>query len=53
MVDIHHFKKVFPNIVCGPLLDIHKDKIKKRIMQYNKFDTKVPIFVIPKDPKSP
>jgi hypothetical protein len=52
MVDVHHFKKAPPNILCWPLLDIHKDKIKKKIMQYNKFDTKVPIFAIPKDPKS-
>jgi hypothetical protein len=31
---------------------MHKDKIKKRIMQCNKFDTKMPIFVILEDPKS-
>jgi hypothetical protein len=52
MVDVHHFKKVPPNIVCWPFLDIHKDEIKKRITQYNKFDMKVPIFATPKDSKS-
>jgi hypothetical protein len=48
-IDVHHFKKTPPNIVYCPLSDIHKDEIKKRITQYNKFDTKVPIFVIPED----
>ncbi len=51
MVDIHHFKRTPPNIVCQPLLDIHKDEIKKRITQYDKFHMKVPIFVIPRTPK--
>jgi len=32
------------NIIYWPFLDIHKDKIKKMITQYNKFDMKVPIF---------
>ncbi len=27
--------------------------MKKKIMQYNKFDIKVPILVIPKDPHNP
>jgi len=35
-----------PNIVYHPLSDIHKDEIKTIITQYNKFDTKVPIFAI-------
>ncbi len=52
-VDLHRFKLAPPNIVYQPFLDIHKDKIKKRITQYNKFDTKVPIFAILKDPKNP
>jgi hypothetical protein len=51
-VDLHRFKIAPPNIVYQPFLDIHKDKIKKRITQYNKFDTKVPVFVILKDPKN-
>jgi hypothetical protein len=49
-IDVHHFKRALPNIVYLPLSNIHKDEIKKRITQYNKFDTKVPIFMIPKDP---
>jgi hypothetical protein len=52
MVDVHHFKKVPPNIVYHPLFNIHKNKIKKRITQYNKFDTKVPIFAILEDTKN-
>jgi hypothetical protein len=31
-IDIHHFKRVPPNIKYLPLSDIHKDEIKKRIM---------------------
>jgi hypothetical protein len=38
-----------PNIVYCPLLNIHKDEIFKKITQYNKFDTKVPIFAIHED----
>jgi hypothetical protein len=49
-LDVHHFKKTLPNIVYHPFSDIHKDEILKRITQCNKFDTKVPIFVIPKNP---
>jgi hypothetical protein len=52
-VNIHHFKRTPPNIVYQPLSYIHKDKIKKRITQYNKFDTKVEIFAILEDPKNP
>jgi hypothetical protein len=48
-IDVHHFKRAPPNIVYRPLLDIHKDDIKKIITQYNRFDTKVPIFVIHED----
>jgi hypothetical protein len=43
-IDVHHFKRTTPNIVYCPLSDIHKDK--KKITQYNRFDTKVPIFAI-------
>ncbi len=52
-VDVHCFKITPPKIVYQPFSDIHKDKVKKKITQYNKFDTKVPIFVIIKDPKYP
>jgi hypothetical protein len=52
-VDVHHFKKVPPNIVYQPFSNIHKDEIKKKIMQYNKFDTKMLIFAFLEDPKSP
>jgi hypothetical protein len=48
-IDVHCFKRTPPNIVYHPLLDIHKDDFFKKITQYNKFDTKVPIFAIPKD----
>ncbi len=48
-IDVHCFKRTPPNIVYHPLLNIHKDKIKK-ITQYNKFDTKVPIFAFHEDP---
>jgi hypothetical protein len=48
-IHVHHFKITPPNIVYCPLSNIHKDGIKKIITQYNKFDTKVPIFVIPED----
>jgi hypothetical protein len=49
-IDVHCFKKTHSNIVYRPLSDIHKEEIKKKITQYNKFDTKVPIFEIPEDP---
>jgi hypothetical protein len=42
-----------PNIVYRPLSNVHMDKIKKRIVQYNKYDTKVSIFTILEDPKNP
>jgi hypothetical protein len=48
-IDVHCFKRAPPNIVYCLLIDIHKDEIKKRITQYNKFDTKMPIFVILED----
>lgn len=48
-IDVRHFKRALPNIVYCALSDIHKDEIKKRITQYNKFDTKMPIFAIPED----
>ncbi len=50
IVKVHHFKRAFANIVYYPFLDIHKDDIKKRIMQYNKFDTEKPIYVILENP---
>jgi hypothetical protein len=37
-IKVHHFKRARANIVYRPFLDIHKDDIKKRIVQYNKFD---------------
>ncbi len=49
-IDVHCYNRTPANIVYHPLLDIHKDEIKKRITQYNKFDTKVPIFAILEDP---
>lgn len=49
-VKVHHFKRTPVNIVYHPFLDVHNDDIKKRIMQYNKFDTKKPIFVILEKP---
>jgi len=52
MVCVHCLKKVPPNIIYRPFSDIHKDEIKKGIMQCNKFDTKVSIFAILEDPKS-
>lgn len=52
-INVHWFLKAPPNIVYRPLSYIHKDEIKKNITQYNEFDTKVPIFAIPKDTKSP
>jgi hypothetical protein len=52
MVDAHHFQKVLLNIVYRPLLNIHKNMIKERIKQYNKFDKKLRIFAILEDPKS-
>ncbi len=36
-IKVHHLKRAPTNIVYHPFLDIHKDDIKKRIMQYNKF----------------
>jgi hypothetical protein len=36
-IKVHHLKRAPANIVYHPFLDIHKDDIKKRIMQYNKF----------------
>jgi hypothetical protein len=48
-IDVHRFKRAPPNIVYHPLLDIHKDEFLKRITQYNKFDTKVPIIAIHED----
>ncbi len=48
-IDVHHFKKTPPNIVYCPLSDVYKDKIKKKFTQYNKFDTKVPIFAFHED----
>lgn len=49
-IDVHRYNRAPANIVYHLLLDIHKDEIKKRITQYNRFDTKVPIFAIHEDP---
>lgn len=46
-IDVHCFKRAPPNIVYFSLSDIHKEEIEKMITQYNKFDTEMPIFVIP------
>jgi hypothetical protein len=48
-INVHRFKRAPPNIVYYLLSDIHKNEIKNKITQYNKFDTKMPIFAIPKD----
>jgi hypothetical protein len=48
-IDVHYFKRAPPNIVYRPLSDIHNDDFFLKITQYNKFDTKVPIFAIPED----
>jgi hypothetical protein len=42
-----------PNIVYRPLSNVHVDKILKKIVQYNKYDTKVSIFAISEGPKNP
>jgi hypothetical protein len=49
-IDVHRFKRAPPNIVYYLLSNIHKNEIKNKITQYNKFDTKMPIFAILKDP---
>jgi hypothetical protein len=46
---IERLKRFPPNIVYWPMLNIHVDEIKRRITQYNKFDTKAPFFAIPED----
>jgi hypothetical protein len=53
IVQIDRFKKVPPKIVYHPLLKAHVNEIKTGIIVYNKFDTKAPIFAIPKDPNRP
>jgi hypothetical protein len=39
-------KRHLPTLFIVHFQDIHKNEIKKKITQYNKFDTKVAIFVI-------
>jgi hypothetical protein len=53
IIIIDRFKRVPPKVVYHPLSKAHVNKIKTRIIVYNKFDTKVPIFAIPKDPDRP
>ncbi len=52
-IEVYIFKQSPPNIIYRPFLNIHVDEIKKTIVQYNKYDTKVSIFAIPEDPKNP
>jgi hypothetical protein len=51
-IDVHRFTKALPNIVYCPFSNVHKDDFFIKITQYNKFETNVPIFVIPEDPHS-
>jgi hypothetical protein len=53
MVDVHRFKKATPNIIYQPFSNIHNDEIKKKFKQYNKLDTKIPIFAILENPNNP
>ncbi len=48
---VNHFKKSPLEIVNYPFSKDHVNEIKTWITMYNKFDTKVTIFAIPKDPK--
>jgi hypothetical protein len=50
---VNRFKRSSPKIVYYPLSREHVNKIKTQIVIYNKYDTKVPIFVIPEDPERP
>jgi hypothetical protein len=50
---VDRFKRSPPKIVYYPLFREHVNKIKTQITIYNKYDTKVPIFVIPEDPERP
>jgi hypothetical protein len=49
LVSMDRFKRAPLKIVYCPLLKAHVNEIKTRIIVHNKFDTKVPIFTIPKD----
>ncbi len=49
LVSMDRFKRAPLKIVYCPLLKSHVNKIKTHITVHNKFDTKVPIFTIPKD----
>jgi hypothetical protein len=50
---VNRFKRSPPKIVYRPFSRKHVNEIKTRIIVYNKFDTKVPIFMILDDPKRP
>jgi len=50
---VNHFKRLPPKIVYRPLSKDHVNEIKMRIIVYNKFDIKVPIFAIAEDLKRP
>jgi hypothetical protein len=50
---INRFKTSPPKIIYHLLSKKHVNEIKMRIIVYNKFDTKVPIFAIPEDPERP
>jgi hypothetical protein len=51
-IEVYRFKRFPPNIIYRWLLNVHVDKIKKKIVQYNKYDMKISIFAIPKDSKN-
>ncbi len=52
-IEVYRFKWFPPNIIYRPFSNVHVDKIKKKIVQYNKYDTKASIFAILKDQKIP
>lgn len=53
LVSMDRFKRVLVKIVYHPLSKAHVNKIKTHITIYNKFDTRVLIFTIPKDQDKP
>jgi hypothetical protein len=53
LVSMDRFKRVPVKIMYHPLSKAHANKIKTHITIYNKFDTKVLIFTIPKDQDKP
>jgi hypothetical protein len=53
IIDVHWFKKTTPKLYIGPFQISKMTRLKKWITQYNKLDTKIPIFAIPEDPNNP